>query len=178
MMVSANSAICMPAEPMVAGPSALKKRLTSSSHFGQRNAVITPLRHVSPPTSSASRMPAMNTPQAAAWPGVGKNTATASVATMDTLSRIGAAAAAAKRASALRMPPKSVTSDMSSRYGNVIRVSSTASAKRPGSSEKPGASSEITSGVKISAMTTRKPTQPKRMVNTRSAKSFAGSTPP
>ena len=31
MMVSANSASCMPAEPIVAGPSALKKRLTSSS---------------------------------------------------------------------------------------------------------------------------------------------------
>jgi len=29
MMVSANSAIWMPAEPMVAGPSAWKKRLTS-----------------------------------------------------------------------------------------------------------------------------------------------------
>jgi hypothetical protein len=29
MMVSANSAICVPAEPIVAGPSALKKRLTS-----------------------------------------------------------------------------------------------------------------------------------------------------
>src|SRR5262249_21357007 len=97
MMVSANSAIWMPAEPMVAGPSAWKKRLTSSSHFGQRNAVITPLRNVSPPTSSTSRMPAMNTPQAAAWPGVGKNTATASVATMDTLNRRGAAAGAAER---------------------------------------------------------------------------------
>src|SRR5262244_3822118 len=178
MMVSANNAICVPAEPMVAGPSALKKRLTSSSHFGQRNAAITPLRQASPPTSSASSTPATNTPQAAACPGVGKNTATASAAIMDKLSRMGAAAAAAKRASALRMPPYSVTSDMSSKYGNVIRVSSTASANRPGSSEKPGASSEITSGVKISAMTTRKPTQPKRMVNTRSAKSFAGSAPP
>ena len=49
-------------------------------------------------------MPAMNTPQAAAWPGVGKNTATASVAIIDKLSRMGAAAAAAKRASAFRMP--------------------------------------------------------------------------
>src|SRR5262252_7887365 len=62
MMVSAKSAIWMPAEPIVAGPSAWKKRLTSSSHFGQRNAVITPLRQVSPPTSSTSRMPAINTP--------------------------------------------------------------------------------------------------------------------
>ena len=44
MMVSANSAICTPAEPTVAGPSALKKRLTSSSQRGQRNAVMTPLR--------------------------------------------------------------------------------------------------------------------------------------
>ena len=92
------------AEPMVAGIRALKKRLTSSSHLGHRNAGSTPLRQASPPTSSASRMPAMKTPQAAAWPGVGKNTATASVAIIDRLSRMGAAAAAAKRASALRMP--------------------------------------------------------------------------
>ena len=44
MMVSANSAIWVPAEPSVAGPSALKKRFTSASSRGQRNAGSTPLR--------------------------------------------------------------------------------------------------------------------------------------
>ena len=47
----------------------------------------------------------MNTPQAAAWPALGKNAASASVAIIDRLSRIGAAAGEAKRCSALRMPP-------------------------------------------------------------------------
>ena len=50
---------------------------------------MTPWRNASPPTSSTSRMPAISTPQAAAWPGVGNNTATASVAIIDRLSRIG-----------------------------------------------------------------------------------------
>ncbi len=40
----------------------------SPSKVGQRNFGSTPCRNASPPTSSASRMPAMSTPQAAAWP--------------------------------------------------------------------------------------------------------------
>ena len=47
----------------------------------------------------------MSTPQAAAWPAVGKKNASASAAIIERLSRIGAAAADAKRPSALRMPP-------------------------------------------------------------------------
>ena len=47
----------------------------------------------------------MSTPQAAAWPAVGKNAASASVAIIDRLSRIGAAAGAAKRWIEFRMPP-------------------------------------------------------------------------
>ena len=51
-----------------------------------------------PPTSrSNSRKPAIRTPQAAAWPASGKNAASASVAIIDRLSKIGAAAALAKR---------------------------------------------------------------------------------
>ena len=147
MMVSANSASCTPAEPTVAGPSALKKRFTSRSGQGRRSVVITSARSAAPPTSSTSSTPAMSTPQAAAWPGVGKNAAVSSVATMVRLSRIGAAAAAANLPSELRMPENNVTSVISRRYGNVMRVSVTASGKRVGSLRNPGASSSITAGV-------------------------------
>ena len=82
-----------------------KNVFTSGSNFGQRNTGSRPLRQASPPTSNASSTPASSTPQAAAWPGVGKKVATASVATIEMLSRIGAAAGAANRPSALRMPP-------------------------------------------------------------------------
>ena len=47
----------------------------------------------------------MSTPHAAACPAVGKKAAKASAAIIERLSRIGAAAAVAKRDSALRMPP-------------------------------------------------------------------------
>jgi hypothetical protein len=105
MMVSANSAICVPPEPSVAGPSALKKRFTSSSSTKARNFGSTLLRRASAATAIACMQPEMSTPQAAAWPAVGKYAASASVAIIATLSRIGAAAALAKRCSALRMPP-------------------------------------------------------------------------
>ena len=58
-----------------------------------------------------------------------------------------------------------------------MRVSSVASAKRPGSSLKPGASSEITSGVKTSATASSTSWTATIMVKTRSANSFAGSGP-
>ena len=48
---------------------------------------------------------AVSTPQAAAWPAVGKNVTKASATTIAMLRKTGAAAAAAKRCSALRMPP-------------------------------------------------------------------------
>ena len=105
MMVSANNASCTPAEPTVAGPSARKNARTSASSCGQRNAARAPARQVSPPTSAACNTPEMSTPQAAACPAVGKNAASNSVTIIDKFSRIGAAAAAAKRCNALRMPP-------------------------------------------------------------------------
>ena len=105
MMVSANSASCTPMEPTVAGPSARKNLRTSASSSGQRSAVSTPARQASPPTSSTCNTPEISTPQAAAWPALGKSQTTASVAIMARLRKIEAAAAAAKRCSALRMPP-------------------------------------------------------------------------
>ena len=104
MMVSANSAIWVSAEPMVAGPKRLRNVFTSVSNFGQQNRGSTPCRATSPATSRNSRMPAISTPQAAACPAVGKNAASASAIIIDRLSRIGAAAAVANRSSALRMP--------------------------------------------------------------------------
>ena len=59
----------------------------------------------------------------------------------ETLSRTGAAAAAAKRSWALSMPERIVTSVTKRRYGKVMRVSVTARSNFAGSSEKPGASS-------------------------------------
>ncbi len=105
MMVSANSAIWVSAEPTVAGANRLRKSFISTSRRGQRNRGRSPLRQASPPTSSASSTPAMSTPQAAAWPGVGKKATSASAVIIERLSRIGAAAGVAKRPSALRMPP-------------------------------------------------------------------------
>ncbi len=58
----------------------------------------------------------------------GNHITVASVAIIVTLSRIGAAAGAANRCSAFKIPPHNVTSVMSRRYGKVIRVSDTASA--------------------------------------------------
>ena len=50
-------------------------------------------------------MPAISTPQAAAYPGPGKNAASASVTIIDRLRKMGAAAALAKRCITLSMPP-------------------------------------------------------------------------
>jgi hypothetical protein len=75
----------------------LKKRFTSSSSLSGAKRGRTPLRAASPASSRNSRKPAISTPQAAACPAVGKNAASASVAIIDRLSRIGAAAALAKR---------------------------------------------------------------------------------
>ena len=115
MIVSANSASCTPAEPTVAGPSALKKRFTSSSSLGRRSAVITSARSAAPPTSSTSSTPAISTPHAAACPAVGKKAASSSANIMVRLSRIGAAAAVANLPIELRMPENSVTSVISAR---------------------------------------------------------------
>ena len=60
-------------------------RAAASASFGSA-----PCRHASPATSSTSSTPAISTPQAAAWPAVGKNAASASAIIIDRLSRIGA----------------------------------------------------------------------------------------
>ena len=105
MIVSANSAICVSAEPTVAGAKRLRKSFISRSSLGQRSFGSAPCRQASPPTRITSSTPAISTPQAAAWPAVGKNAANASAIIIDRLSRIGAPAGEAKRPSALRMPP-------------------------------------------------------------------------
>jgi len=71
-----------------------------------------------------------------------------------------------------------VTSDTSSKYGKVMRVSSTASPNRPGSREKPGASRPMTVGVKISAIASSASSTANSSVKMRSANSAAGPTPP
>ena len=92
-------------EPMVAGPSARKKARTSSSSLIGAKRGRPPWVARSPASRKYCRKPEIRTPQAAAWPGVGKNTATASVAIMEILRRMEAAAALAKRCITLRMPP-------------------------------------------------------------------------
>ena len=66
---------------------------------------------------------------------------------------MGAAAAAANCSTLLRTAPISDTSEMNSRYGNVIRVNSTARSYFIGSSEKPGAKISMKDGM-ISSNTT------------------------
>ena len=66
MMVSANSASCVPAEPTVAGTSALKKRRTSSSQVER----VKRRHHAGAPGIAADEgacsTPEISTPQAAA----------------------------------------------------------------------------------------------------------------
>ena len=95
MIVSASTAICGPIDPMVAGPSALKKARTSELNCGQVSRGSTPCRPASIASSSTSSTPAISTPQAAACPAVGKNAASASATMIEKFNRIGAAAALA-----------------------------------------------------------------------------------
>ena len=75
-------------------PERLEEALDVVVERGQRNAGSTPLRaRVGRRPAAPRDTPAISTPQAAAWPAVGKNAASASVAIIDRLSRIGAAAA-------------------------------------------------------------------------------------
>ena len=73
MMVSANSASCVPIEPSVAGPSARKKRADVFVELERReprqDAAAARDR---PPAEKYCRKPAISTPQAAAWPALGK----------------------------------------------------------------------------------------------------------
>ena len=105
MMVSANSATCVPIEPTVAGPSARKKARTSSSSFNGANRGRPPWRARSPASRKYCRKPEISTPQAAAWPAVGKNATSASVIIIARFRKIDAAAALAKRCMTLSMPP-------------------------------------------------------------------------
>ena len=172
-MVSANIAICTPAEPITAGPSVLKKPRIGRSKRGRAKPGASPARLASAHTSRNSRTPAMATPSAAAWPAVGKTKASASAAIMEALRRTGAAAAAAKRSCAFSSPESSVTRVMKSRYGKVMRVSVTASANLLGSSENPGASRRTIHGMPTNAATSSATCAISIRVKTRSAKSLA-----
>ena len=98
MMVSANSASCVPAEPTVAGPEALEEALhVLVEPRPARSAAARRARARRRRPAATPAQPAISTPQAAACPAVGKNAASASATIIDRLSRIGAAAAAAKR---------------------------------------------------------------------------------
>ena len=109
MIVSANIAICTPAEPMTAGPRVLKNVTMAGSSLGRARRGARPARAAANQTRASSRTPAAATPQAAACPAVGKRDAAARAAIIDRLRRTGAAAAAAKRSWALRSPESSVT---------------------------------------------------------------------
>ena len=105
MMVSANIATWVPIEPSVAGPIARKNARTSSSSLSGAKRGRPPWRARSPASRKYCRKPEISTPQAAAWPAVGKNAASASVAIIEMLRKIDAAAALAKRCITLSMPP-------------------------------------------------------------------------
>ena len=106
MMVSAKIATCVPIEPSVAGPMRAKERAhvfielaAAQSAAGRHGAAR------SPASRKYCRKPEISTPHAAAWPAVGKNAASASVAIIEILRKIDAAAALAKRCITLSMPP-------------------------------------------------------------------------
>ena len=62
MIVSANIAICTPAEPITAGPKVLKKCTIALSKRGMASFGARPLRRASAHTSSSSSTPATATP--------------------------------------------------------------------------------------------------------------------
>ena len=105
MMVSANTATWVPIEPSVAGPIARKNARTSSSRRNGAKRGRLPWRARSPAKRKYCRKPEIRTPQAAAWPAVGKNATSASVAIIEILRKIEAAAALANRCITLSMPP-------------------------------------------------------------------------
>ena len=74
-----------------------------------QSAAETPACRAAIQSSSHSSTPAMATPQAAAWAALGNRKATKRAAIRQTFSRIGAAAAAAKRSTALRLAESRVT---------------------------------------------------------------------
>src|SRR5207248_699531 len=84
-----------PIEPTVAGPSARKKARTSSSSLGQANRGRPPCRARSEASKKYCKNPEIKTPQAAAWPTLGKKAASAKVIIIDKLRKIDAAAALA-----------------------------------------------------------------------------------
>ena len=73
MIVSANIAICTPAEPITAGPSVRKKTPHVLVHRDGARPGQAPGRFAAAITSSSSSTPAAATPQAAAWPAVGNS---------------------------------------------------------------------------------------------------------
>ena len=66
-----------------------------------------------------------------------------------TFKKIGAAAGAAKRPSALSMPIDHATSETKIKYGNMIRVSSTVSSNFSGLDAKPAAKRKTSWGLNI-----------------------------
>ena len=106
MMVSANSASCTPAEPTVAGPSARKNLRRFSSSPGLRNAgEHARARGIAHQQQNFENAGDQARPRPRRGPAVGNSAASASAAIIERLSRIGAAAAAAKCGIAFRMPP-------------------------------------------------------------------------
>ena len=101
------------AAPMIAGPERLEEAARRLVELSAAQADADPVRLGVAADQQHLATPAISTPHAAAWPAVGKNGASSSVAIIDRLSRIGAPAAAAKRLLALRTPANSVSIDTS-----------------------------------------------------------------
>jgi hypothetical protein len=113
--VSARIAICWPAEPITAGPSARKNCRTYGSSRGQASRSSTPRRRASAISSSNCARPETSTPQLAAIPAFGNRKAIARKPMMKRFNSTGAKAATAKNPCALSVPEVSVAIVMKAR---------------------------------------------------------------
>ena len=120
-------AICAVPDPMSAGPSRLRNVRTSGSSRGISNVGRIPWRLQSQTTSATCAAPDTATPIAAPWLADGNANAHHTPKIVNRLNRTGAAADEANLWCALSTPENSVTAVVAARYGNVMRVSVTAS---------------------------------------------------
>ncbi len=91
-----------------------------------------PARRMAITSSKSCATPETVTPQASAKPGLGVYGVSSSMKAMEkTLNSTGAAAAAAKRPIAFSTPENRAVRQTKNRYGNMMRVSTTASANLP-----------------------------------------------
>ncbi len=164
------------------GTPSLMRCFMSALRLGALRLKCRPARRAAIQSAPSWTTPATATPHASTMPDWGvllrPSPAANSMAVISTtLSRIGAAAAMLKRPKALSAPESSATSDMHSRYGKAMRVSSTARSNFSGVPMKPGASAYMSHGMAISASAVTSRRTNRRPASASSAKERAACGP-